>query len=138
MLVFFIKELLVKGRCQSLHGQNEQKQNNVSGNNQFTIQNLHARGGREYNRYLYCQGNHSSTKCCVVTNIEASVAILRKLARCIACLRSGQISKNCSSNFVCNNCRKCHHTSICQKDSDQNKYKNTKNQETKETNATHT
>ena len=33
MLEFFNKELLIKKKFQNLHGQKEQKQNNVSGNN---------------------------------------------------------------------------------------------------------
>ena len=42
---------------------------------------------------VYCTQQHRSTKCTVVTNIDARKAILRKKAKCFSCVRSGHLPK---------------------------------------------
>ena len=48
-----------------------------------------------------------------MTNVDARVAIVRRLAKCFICLRSGHISRNCSRQYRCNKCKKPHHISLC-------------------------
>ena len=62
---------------------------------------------------VYCTQQHQSTKCRVVTNIDARKAILRKKGKCFSCVRSGQLAKNCPSKIKCYHCSKTHHPSIC-------------------------
>ena len=62
---------------------------------------------------VYCGGNHTAAACDVVVDITARISVLRKKARCFACLRSGHRSRNCRGNVKCKKGKKRHHESIC-------------------------
>ena len=62
---------------------------------------------------VYCTQQHQSTKCTVVTNIDARKAILRKKGKCFSNVRSGYLAKNCPSKIKCYHCSKTHRPSIC-------------------------
>ena len=61
----------------------------------------------------YCQQDHLPEHCASVTHPDARKQILRKVGRCLVCLRKGHISKSCRSNLKCSRCSGKHHSSIC-------------------------
>ena len=61
----------------------------------------------------FCEQNHVSSSCTVVTDISARKEVLRKAGRCYVCLRKGHISRDCRSTGSCNKCRGRHHHAIC-------------------------
>ena len=62
----------------------------------------------------YCNQLHSPNECDVVTQVESRKQLLHWTGRCFSCLRRGYMSRECWSNRRCQNCRGCHHTSICE------------------------
>ena len=62
---------------------------------------------------VYCEQQHRSSKCQVVTNVASRRGILRKKAVCFVCLRSGHNARNYLSNMKRLKCHKAHHISIC-------------------------
>lgn len=66
----------------------------------------------------YCQQHHPSNNCKNVTQVTARKQILRKAGRCFICLRRGHICRNCRSPNKCARCSGRHHTSICERDSE--------------------
>ncbi len=62
---------------------------------------------------LFCKGNHRAYKCHVVTDHSARRQILSKQGRCFICLKNGHLSRNCSSQIKCYDCKQRHHSSIC-------------------------
>ena len=65
----------------------------------------------------YCQQDHTSNSCSVVTQPYARKQILQKVGRCFVCLRRGHISRECNSHKKCSKCSGRHHVSICMKSS---------------------
>nr|XP_029722497.1 uncharacterized protein LOC115263335 [Aedes albopictus] len=50
-------------------------------------------------------------------SLEEKQAEVRRLQLCHNCLRTGHLSKDCSSSFNCRKCRGRHHTQLCSSDS---------------------
>ncbi|XP_068742363.1 uncharacterized protein [Montipora capricornis] len=61
----------------------------------------------------FCNQNHQSSKCNVVTSAESRKQVLRKKGRCYLCLKSGHLSRNCKSPVKCFKCQGAHHIAIC-------------------------
>ena len=61
----------------------------------------------------YCQQEHPSNNCGIVTQIETRKQILRKSGHCFNCLRRGHLSRDCRSRSRCSKCSRKHHVSIC-------------------------
>ena len=61
----------------------------------------------------FCNQNHQSSKCNVVTNAESRKQVLRNKGRCYLCLKSGHLSRNCKSPVKCFKCQGAHHVAIC-------------------------
>ena len=61
----------------------------------------------------FCDQDHRSHSCSVVTDIKARKDILRKSGRCYLCLRKGHLVRQCCSSSLCCKCRSKHHSSIC-------------------------
>lgn len=61
-------------------------------------------------RCVYCEQEHQSTSCTVVTDVTARKEALRKSGRCYVCLRRHHISSDCRST---GNCSGRHHVTIC-------------------------
>ena len=62
---------------------------------------------------LFCKQNH---QCTVVTEISARKAIVKKDRRCYICLRQNHLARECRSTWICFQCKKRHHQSICDQD----------------------
>lgn len=62
----------------------------------------------------YCQQNHSSRDCTMVTSATARKQILRTSGRCFNCLARGHRGRNCRSTGRCFKCKGKHHTSVCE------------------------
>ena len=71
-------------------------------------------GGPKVISCTYCKRNHPSSKCNVVTEVQARKNILRNKSRCFVCLRSGHVGRNCKSKLKCHRCNGRHHISICE------------------------
>ena len=61
----------------------------------------------------FCNRNHQSSKCNVVTSAESRKKVLRKKGRCYLCLKWGHLSHNCKSPVKCFKCQGAHHVAIC-------------------------
>ena len=61
----------------------------------------------------FCQKEHTSASCFVVTDIEARKQILRKQGRCFLCLKRNHIARDCESRYICKYCSGKHHVSLC-------------------------
>ena len=61
----------------------------------------------------FCNQNHQSSKCNVVTSAESRKQVLRKKGRCYLCFKSGHLSRNCKSPVKCFKCQGAHHVAIC-------------------------
>ena len=61
----------------------------------------------------YCQRNHPSGSCGVVTAVEERRKKLREAGRCFICLRRGHLARLCHSKKKCAHCSGRHHDSIC-------------------------
>ena len=61
----------------------------------------------------YCQQNHPSNSCNVVSQPQDRKSLLQKSGRCFNCLRRGHISRDCHSRATCTACGGKHHISIC-------------------------
>ena len=62
----------------------------------------------------FCNGNHPSSNCTIVTDISARKQILRRRGKCFKCLKTGHLVRDCKSGKPCYNCGNNHHTSICE------------------------
>ena len=62
----------------------------------------------------YCKRNHPSSKCNVVTDVQARKNILRNKGRCFTCLKSGHKARTCKSKIKCYKCNGRHHISVCE------------------------
>ena len=62
---------------------------------------------------VFCLKDHLPELCDQVTEIDERKGILKKYARCFACLNSNHRAFECRSKGVCRNCKGKHHTSIC-------------------------
>ena len=64
-------------------------------------------------RCVYCEQEHLSSSCTVVTNVDTRKESLRKSGRCYVCLRKYHIGRDCRSTASCSKCHGRHHVSIC-------------------------
>ena len=64
---------------------------------------------------IFCEKNHYSDRCSIVTEIDARRDILRKKRRCYRCLGSFHMSKSCRVRVKCYKCKVMgdHHTALC-------------------------
>ncbi|XP_046858562.1 uncharacterized protein LOC124452011 [Xenia sp. Carnegie-2017] len=62
---------------------------------------------------VYCEGNHKSGECKVISTVKESRAILVKKKLCFNCTAGQHLANACPSKSSCRNCLKRHHTSIC-------------------------
>ena len=67
----------------------------------YTTSGLFAHSRNKRYSFVYCSGDHFSSRCDKVTNCQAKKATLRKHGRCFICLDNGHIAKNCTSQYVC-------------------------------------
>lgn len=62
----------------------------------------------------YCQHNHSSEECSIVTRVEERRRILRSGSHCFVCLRKGHVARECRSWYKRPKYKGRHHQSMCQ------------------------
>ena len=62
---------------------------------------------------VFCEKEHPSVKCEVVTDTAARRGILRRKWKCFLCLRSGHIMRSCPSKLRCFKCGGFYHTALC-------------------------
>lgn len=61
------------------------------------------------------RNNHVSKECKIYPNPEKRNARVRELKICINCLRNDHMISDCTSKFLCFNCKGKHHTLLCLK-----------------------
>ena len=85
---------------------------------QSTTASLLSNTDRKNQRYIsicaFCDGEHPSHKCNVVSNHKARRDIVKRKGKCYVCLRSGHIARKCNSQVNCFRCRGRHHTALCE------------------------
>ena len=62
---------------------------------------------------IFCNQNHTSSKCNMITDVNSRKAILKTKGKCFVCLRSGHKASECKSTNNCYKCGSQHHLSIC-------------------------
>ena len=62
---------------------------------------------------VYCDKNHISTSCRIVTDVRSRYNILKNARRCYLCLKKGHVISKCFSNISCVKCKRRHNVSIC-------------------------
>eukprot|EP00112_Aurelia_sp_Birch-Aquarium-sp1_P017158 Seg3959.1 transcript_id=Seg3959.1/GoldUCD/mRNA.D3Y31 product="ATP-dependent DNA helicase tlh1" protein_id=Seg3959.1/GoldUCD/D3Y31 len=65
-------------------------------------------------RCVFCEGEHPSHKCNVVTDHKARREIVKRKGRCYVCLKGGHPARRCISQGNCYKCRGRHNTTICE------------------------
>ena len=85
MLKYFNKELFAKERCASLVNE---KPYNSNKHNENTMSAFLS--GQQKLCYVYCQGEHFSTKCDKVTDVNACKEVLKNSLCCYLCLKTGR------------------------------------------------
>ncbi|XP_046864613.1 uncharacterized protein LOC124459129 [Xenia sp. Carnegie-2017] len=68
---------------------------------------------KEKGMCVYCEGNHKSGECKVISTVKERRAILVKKKLCFNCTAGQHHANACPSKSSCRNCHKRHHTSIC-------------------------
>ena len=64
--------------------------------------------------YVYCDDEkHVSSRCNVITNVEARKNLGKSQSRCFIYLSKGHVSKTCIANYSCGKCKNRHHVSVC-------------------------
>ena len=61
----------------------------------------------------FCNQDHQSSNCNVVTSPESRKQVLKKKGKCFLCLKPGHISRSCRSSMKCLKCQGPHHVAIC-------------------------
>ena len=79
---------------------------------QSSAQALFAKSGVE--ACAFCLGAHRHEECRRVDSLEKRKDILKKYSRCFNCLRKGHLARKCSVKVNCSNCKKEHHTALCE------------------------
>ena len=87
-------------------------QNSDSFDNPFSTQVLFNRGDTNLN-CVYCDKNHISISCRIVTDVRSRYNILKNARRCYLCLKKGHVISKCFSNISCVKCKRRHNVSIC-------------------------
>ena len=62
---------------------------------------------------VYCEGEHKTGECTVVTSVSDRRGILAKKKLCFNCATGQHRANACPSKSTCRKCNKRHHTSIC-------------------------
>ena len=61
----------------------------------------------------FCNQDHQSSNCSVVTSPESRKQILKRKGKCFLCLKTGHLSRSCQSSVKCFKCKGPHHVAIC-------------------------
>ena len=64
-------------------------------------------------RCVYCEGEHKTIACEIVTDISQRRGILAEKKLCFNCAAGQHRASSCASKSSCRNCQRRHHTSIC-------------------------
>ncbi len=60
----------------------------------------------------FCNQNHQSSKCNVITTIESRKEVLKKKGKCFLCLKQGHSARNCQAPMKCLKYQGAHHVAI--------------------------
>ena len=61
---------------------------------------------------VFCDGNHWSDKCRIVSDVQTRKELLKKGNHCFMCLKTDHISRNCQKTKPCFYCKKLHNSAI--------------------------
>ena len=79
-------------------------------------------GGK--NGFGVCDHGHWSDKCSLITGTKARKKFLEKKGFCFLCLKSSQVSRNCSKKKNCYDYKGIHNSAVCKNKSKHGKSKN--------------
>ena len=84
---------------------------------QFTAATLLSETDRKGHRFIptcvFCDRDHPSSKCNIVSNHRARRDIVKRKGKCYVCLKSGHLARKCNSHANCYRCGGRHHTTLC-------------------------
>ena len=115
ILVEFHKELQLREQC--LVNNKEFKSSNQRGEFPLSTSALYTDSSKDKQSSRvwcsFCNQNHQSSKCNVVTSTESRKEVLKKKGKCFLCLKQGHLARNCQAHMKCLKCQGAHHVAIC-------------------------
>lgn len=107
-----ILKVEIEAREKCSHGKREPKRN--TGAHYATAATL-TTGVKNKPKCTFCQGEHGTVDCRVVTSVQERRNILRKSGRCFLCIRrAGHLAKDCDASIKCFACKGRHHVALCE------------------------
>ena len=107
-----ILKLEIEAREKCSHGKREARRN--TGDHYATAATL-TTGVKTKPKCTFCQGDHGTVDCRIVTSVQERRNILRKSGRCFLCLRrAGHLAKDCDASIKCFACKGRHHVALCE------------------------
>ncbi|CAM1310776.1 Uncharacterised protein g5510 [Pycnogonum litorale] len=107
-------EVTIREKCEGVSIKSYKPEMKREPPKSFTASALTAEA-RYHPKCVYCERDHPSNKCDVYSTVSERKEFIRKTGRCYLCLRRSRLAANCTSNWVCKNCKGNHHISICTK-----------------------
>ena len=105
-------KLEIEAREKCSHGKREARRN--TGDHYATAATL-TTGVKTKPKCTFCQGDHGTVDCRIVTSVQERRNILRKSGRCFLCLRrAGHLAKDCDASIKCFACKGRHHVALCE------------------------
>ena len=115
ILVEFHKELQLREQC--LVNNKEFRSSNQRGELPLSTSALYTDSSKDKQSSRvwcsFCNQNHQSSKCNVVTSTESRKEVLKKKGKCFLCLKQGHLARNCQAHMKCHKCQGAHHVAIC-------------------------
>ena len=115
ILVEFHKELQLREQC--LVNNKEFRSSNQGGELPLSTSALYTDSSKDKQSSRvwcsFCNQNHQSSKCNVVTSTESRKEVLKKKGKCFLCLKQGHLARSCQAHMKCLKCEGAHHVAIC-------------------------
>ena len=66
-----------------------------------------------FRKDVFCEENHSASRCVKITDPHARKRFLSSNGHCFICFEKSHVASSCKQNYKCNECNGRHHFSIC-------------------------
>ena len=103
ILIEFYKELQLREQC--LVNNKELRTSNQTSELPLSTSALYTDSSKDKQSFCvwcsFCNQNHHSSKCNVVTSTESRKEALKKKGKCFLCLKQGHLARNCQAHMKC-------------------------------------